>query len=149
MLISWQMLEMALMTSKGMILNESQIQMMPVGWIQMNMKLLSININNKMKESTVRIVNPMVERLSTLIVTIVMMPFWFYSKVLLIVVRSNRVGARRLRQCFQIEVGKTVHFGSFSTKSETELKSGTVYWVYKDAANTISRLIMEDASSIF
>ena len=149
MLISWQMLEMALMTSRGMILNESQIQMMPVGWIQMNMKLLSININNKMKESTVRIVNPMVERLSTLIVTIVMMPFWFYSKVLLIVVRSNRVGARRLRQCFQIEVGKMYILALFLQKSETKLRSVTVYWVYKDAANTISRLIMEDASSIF
>ena len=64
--------EMALMTSRGMILNESQIQMMPVGWIQLNMNLLSIN-NNKMNESTVRIVSPMVERLSTLIVAIVMM----------------------------------------------------------------------------
>ena len=82
----------------------------------MNMKLLSININNKMKESTVRIVNPMVERLSTLIVTIVMMPFWFYSKVLLIVVRSNRVGARRLRQCFQIEVGKMYILALFLQK---------------------------------
>ena len=60
--------EMALMTSRGMILNESQIQMMPVGWIQSNM-----NSMNKMSESTVRIVSPMVERLSTLIVAIVMM----------------------------------------------------------------------------
>lgn len=70
--------EMALMTSRGMILNESQIQMMLVGCGSihctgsLNMNLL-MNSMNKMSESTVRIVSPMVERLSTLIVAIVMM----------------------------------------------------------------------------
>ena len=71
---------------------------------------------NLMSESSARIVSPTVEGLSTLIVTIVMMPFWFYSKVLLIVVRSNRVGARRLRQCFQIEVGKMYILALFLQK---------------------------------